>query len=74
MQSSSVNRSVTPLHLAAGSGHLACLQLLVQQGGDILATDTEQLTPVDYARENHRDLCLNYLNDVLGIHRVLIVH
>ena len=57
---------MTPLHIAAGSGHLACLQLLVQLGGDIMARDTEQLTPVDYASVNGQDLCLNYLNDVLG--------
>ena len=67
VQSSSINRGVTPLHIAAGSGHLACLQLLVQLGGDIMATDTDQLTPVDYAIENSQDLCLNYLNDILGI-------
>lgn len=60
------SKEVTPLHIAAGSGHLACLQLLVQLGGDIMARDTEQLTPVDYACVNGQDLCLKYLNDVLG--------
>ena len=66
MQSSDDSENVTPLHIAAGSGHLACLQLLVQLGGDIMARDTEQLTPVDYASVNGQDLCLNYLNGVLG--------
>ena len=60
------SKEVTPLHIAAGSGHLACLQLLVQLGGDIMARDVEQLTPVDYASVNGQDLCLKYLNDVLG--------
>ena len=67
MQSSDDVKNVTPLHIAAESGHLACLQLLVQQGGNILATDTEHLTPVDYAEKNGKDLCLSYLNDVLGM-------
>ena len=66
MQSSDDSKTVTPIHIAAGSGHLACLQLLVQLGGDIMARDTEQLTPVDYASVNGQDLCLNYLNGVLG--------
>lgn len=66
MRSNTVSKEVTPLHIAAGSGHLACLQLLVQLGGDIMARDVEQLTPVDYASVNGQDLCLKYLNDVLG--------
>ena len=67
MQSSDDSKNVTPLHIAAGFGHLACLQLLVQLGGDIMARDSEQLTPVDYASVNGQDLCLNYLSDVLGM-------
>ena len=74
MQSSDDSKNVTPLHIAAGSGHLACLQLLVQLGGDIMARDTEQLTPVDYACVNGQDLCLNYLNDVLGICTTACMH
>ena len=66
VRSNPSSKEVTPLHIAAGSGHLACLQLLVQLGGDIMARDTEQLTPVDYASVSGQDLCLNYLNDVLG--------
>ena len=67
MRSIDVSKNVTPLHIAAGLGHLACLQLLVQQGGNILATDAKQLTPMEYARKNGKDLCLSYLNDVLGM-------
>ena len=67
MQSSDDSKNVTPLHIAAGSGHLACLQLLVQLGGDIMARDTEQLTPVDYASVNGQGLCFKYLNDLLGM-------
>ena len=71
VQSSDDSKNVTPLHIAAGSGHLACLQLLVQFEGNIMARDTEQLTPVDYAIVSGQDLCLNYLNDVLGM---LLIH
>ena len=67
VQSSCISKNVTPLHIAASAGHLACLQLLVQLGGDIMAKDIEQLTPVDYARVSGQNPCLNYLNDVLGI-------
>ena len=74
MQSSDDRENVTPLHIAAGSGHLACLQLLIQLGGDIMARDAEQLTPVDYAGANGQDLCLNYLNDVLGICTTACMH
>ena len=61
-----VSNEVTPLHIAAGCGHLACLQLLVQSGGDIMARDKRQLTPIDYANISGQDLCLNYLHDVIG--------
>ena len=57
---------VTPLHIAALHGHLACLQLLVQLGGDIMVQDRCHLTPVDYAQINGQDLCFNYLNEVIG--------
>ena len=57
---------VTPLHIAALHGHLACLQLLVQLGGDIMVQDRYHLTPVDYAQINGQDLCFNYLNEVIG--------
>ncbi len=56
---------VTPVHVAAGSGHLACLQLLVQLNGDVLARDVKQLTPIDYANINGQELCLNYLHSVI---------
>ncbi len=57
---------VTPLHIASCCGHLACLQLLVQSGGDILARDLSQRTPIDYANANGQELCLKYLNEVIG--------
>ena len=61
-----VTNEVTPLHVAASLGHLACLQLLVQSGGDVLAMDKDQKTPLDYARAGRQDMCLNYLHEELG--------
>lgn len=57
---------VTPLHVSAGLGHLACLQLLVQSGGDVLFADKQQRTPLDYATSNGQELCLNYLHEQIG--------
>ena len=74
VRSNPSSKEVTPLHIAAGSGHLACLQLLVQLGGDIMARDVEQLTPVDYASVNGQDLCLKYLNDILGTYVYVARH
>ncbi len=56
---------ITPVHIAAGTGHLACLQLLVQLGGDVLARDAKQLTPIDHANISGQELCLNYLHSIL---------
>ena len=66
IRSSLSSSEVTPLHVAALHGHLACLQLLVQLGGDIMVQDRRQLTPVDYAQINGQDFCFNYLNEVIG--------
>ena len=64
--STSSSHEVTPLHVAAGLGHLACLQLLVQSGGDVLYPDNQHRTPLDYAVLNGQELCLNYLNEEIG--------
>lgn len=56
---------MTPVHVAASAGHLACLQLLVQLGGDVLARDSKQLTPIDHANISGQELCLNYLHNIL---------
>ena len=66
------SNEVTPLHIAAGCGHLACLQLLVQSGGDIMVQDRRQLMPIDYANMNGQDLCLNYLHDVISTFVMLL--
>ena len=68
------SKEVTPLHIAAGSGHLGCLQLLVQLGGDIMARDTEQLTPVEYANINGCEPCFIYLLDALGTIDINLLH
>jgi ankyrin repeat protein len=66
IRSTLTTSEVTPLHMAARHGHLACLQLLVQLGGDIMVQDRFHLTPVDYAQINGQDLCFNYLNEVIA--------
>ncbi len=62
-----VTNEVTPLHVAAGRGHLACLQLLVQSGGNVLARDKELKTPLDYAINGRHESCLSYLHEELGV-------
>lgn len=66
MSSTSGSHEVTPLHVAAGLGHLACLQLLVQSGGDVLCMDAQHRTPLDCAVLNGQELCLNFLNEEIG--------
>ena len=66
MTSTSGSHEVTPLHVAASLGHLACLQLLVQSGGDVLCMDSQHHTPLDYAVLNGQELCLNFLNEEIG--------
>ena len=61
-----ISSQVTPVHVAASLGHLACLQLLVKSGGDIMALDKDHKTPLDHARTSRQDLCINYLHEELG--------
>ena len=44
----------TPLHFAAGNGHLQCARTLLRLGADINATDTALNTPVLHAALNGR--------------------
>lgn len=42
----------TALHLAAGAGHLAVTQVLVDSGAEVSAVDSNGLTPADIAQQN----------------------
>lgn len=60
------SNEVTPLHVAVMCGHLACLQLLVQSGGDVMALDSNNLTASDYAIREGQMFCLGYLEEQIG--------
>lgn len=47
---STTDSGQTPLHLAASEGLLACTEILVQAGADVLAQDGMGNTPLDLAR------------------------
>lgn len=51
----------TPLHAAAKMGHLACVQTLVEHGGDVLAKDHEGLTSTNVAYLQKQAICSRYL-------------
>jgi ankyrin repeat protein len=47
----------TPLHLAAGNGHKAVVELLLGHGADFTLRDHSNLTPLDRALESkHTDI------------------
>lgn len=49
--------AVTALHVAAGSGHLEVVKLLIEAGVDVSIEDTEQKTPLKMAiKGNHGDV------------------
>ena len=66
VKSSVSSGEITPLHVAAQHGHLACLQLLVHTGGDIMRQDRRHMTPVDYAQVHGQGLCFNFLIEIIG--------
>lgn len=51
----------TALHIAAASGHLAVLKLLVETGGDMWAKDSVGKTPLDDAVASQQDHVIDYL-------------
>ena len=57
----------TPVHLAAEKGHLHCLNLLLDFGGDCSYLDNEGNSPIDYAHRNQNLLCEHLLLKHLGM-------
>ena len=66
VRSSPSSNEVTPLHVAAECGNLACLQLLVLSGGEVTAKDSLMRTPSSCASVSGQRLCCSYLSEVLG--------
>lgn len=52
----------TPLHMAAGAGELGVVQLLVERGADVTATDPQfHVPPLEWARFFHHDATAAWL-------------
>ena len=56
----------TPVHLAADSGQLECLRLLLECGGNHEHKDSEKKTPLDYAQKKGNTLCESLLTKHAG--------
>ena len=67
IRSSISSGEVTPLHVAAANGNLACLETLVESGSNPLAKDAQNRLPRDHAQANGQDLCLEYLQKQSGM-------
>ena len=52
----------TPLHLAAGGGHLIFVKYLLAKGANRKVLDKENRTPLDYAKQNAKDAVVQYLD------------
>jgi hypothetical protein len=52
----------TALTLAAQEGHLKCVKILIENRADINKLDRENLTALDYAKENSHLEVINFLN------------
>ena len=56
----------TAVHLAAGSGQLECLRLLLEHGGSHECKDNEKKSPLDYAEKEGHTLCKSLLTKHSG--------
>eukprot|EP00052_Salpingoeca_macrocollata_P021459 m.184076 g.184076 ORF g.184076 m.184076 type:complete len:363 (+) comp21537_c0_seq8:7-1095(+) len=52
----------TPIHAAAGSGHLKCLAKLVEKGAEYVVQDSRGITPEVLAKTNGHSLCADFLS------------
>lgn len=58
------NTKCTPLHHAARSGHLKCLELLIHAGADIHTVSIHGETPLQAAENNKKEACAALLRSV----------
>ena len=54
----------TPLHMAAGGGHSAVVQLLLESGADVNAKDRRDQTALDLAQKAGHDEIVELLTPV----------
>ena len=59
------NEGSTSLHLAAGNGHLACLQYLTNFGGNVHALNDNGVTPMQESSIKGQLECVRHLEDIV---------
>lgn len=51
----------TPLHAAAGAGHLECVRVLLQSGADTSICDDKDRTAAQWAQDKGFDACVSLM-------------